>query len=577
MTVRPEHRTRADRRACSWPRPSRSASGCSTTSRPSCTASARRSALVLAALACGGHVLFEDVPGTARPCSPARSRQHRGRRPVARPVHARPAADRRDRALRLQPEDARVRVPARPAVREHHPRRRDQPRDAEDAVGAARGDGGATGDGRRRHAPAPEAVPRARDREPDRVRGRLPAARSAARPLLPRPASATRARRTSSGSCSTSGTATPSGGCAAVDDGRARRAAARPSRRSTSTSWSTSWIVGSSAPRARCPRSRSARPSAARSRSSAPPAPGRSSTGRELLDAGGRREAVRPRARAPARLLAQLPRRVARPLARRDPDRRLSAVRRAGAPARLLDEVDAAELTFPLVPRWRPVGSAFGRLRAARRGIGSSVAGTRPYRPGDDPSLIDWKLSARLSSLRGEADFVVREDFADEAPRLVVLADRSPSMSLYPAELPWLSKPAALEAVWRVVSTTATRELGLAGYLDTADGEGWFAPRSAFLFDAVATRTGRGRVGRRRRGRRGGVRAVGAEPPLTAGRDVRLRLLRLPLAAATRGVAARARLPLGPRSGDRPGPDLGAELPAGGRARRAVRRSRRTR
>ena len=61
-------------------------------------------------------------------------------------------------------------------------------------------------------------------------------------------------------------------------------------------------------------------------------------------------------------------------------------------------------------------------------------------------------------------------------------------MSLYPSELPWLSKPAALEAVWQVVSTTATRELGLAGYLDTADGEGWFAPRSAFLFDAVATR-----------------------------------------------------------------------------------------
>jgi uncharacterized protein (DUF58 family) len=150
--------------------------------------------------------------------------------------------------------------------------------------------------------------------------------------------------------------------------------------------------------------------------------------------------------------------------------------------------VDAAELTFPLVPRWRPVGSAFGRLRAARRGIGSSVAGTRPYRPGDDPSLIDWKLSARLSSLRGEADFVVREDFADEAPRLVVLADRSPSMALYPAELPWLSKPDAVEAVWQVVSTTATRELGLAGYLDTAGGDGWFAPRSAYMFDTVTHR-----------------------------------------------------------------------------------------
>jgi len=150
--------------------------------------------------------------------------------------------------------------------------------------------------------------------------------------------------------------------------------------------------------------------------------------------------------------------------------------------------VDAAELSFPLVPRWRPVGSAFGHLRAARRGIGSSVAGTRPYRPGDDPSLIDWKLSARLSSLRGEADFIVREDFADEAPRLVVLADRSPSMELYPDDLPWLSKPRALKAVWRAVATTAVRELGLAGYLDTAAGENWFSPRSAVGFDAVEER-----------------------------------------------------------------------------------------
>jgi uncharacterized protein (DUF58 family) len=150
--------------------------------------------------------------------------------------------------------------------------------------------------------------------------------------------------------------------------------------------------------------------------------------------------------------------------------------------------VDAAELSFPLVPRWRPVGSAFGRLRAARRGIGSSVAGTRPYRPGDDPSLIDWKLSARLSSLRGEADFVVRDYFADEAPRLVVLADRSPSMALYPDDLPWLSKPQALDAIWQAVATTAVRELGLAGYLDTAAGESWFAPRSAVGFDAVEER-----------------------------------------------------------------------------------------
>jgi uncharacterized protein (DUF58 family) len=152
--------------------------------------------------------------------------------------------------------------------------------------------------------------------------------------------------------------------------------------------------------------------------------------------------------------------------------------------------VDASELSFPLVPRWRPVGSAFGRLRAARRGVGSSVATTRPYRAGDDPSLIDWKLSARLSSIRGESEFIVREDFADEAPRAVVVADRRPSMALYPQELPWLDKPRAARSVWAAVATAAVRELGLAGYLDTADGDGWFPPRSAAAFDEVDERQG---------------------------------------------------------------------------------------
>ncbi len=150
--------------------------------------------------------------------------------------------------------------------------------------------------------------------------------------------------------------------------------------------------------------------------------------------------------------------------------------------------MDAAELSFPLVPRWRPVGAAFGRLRATRRGIGSSIAATRPYRPGDDPNRIDWKLSARLSSIRGETEFIVREDFADEAPRAVVVGDRAPSMSLYPDELPWLNKPRALSAIWQAVATASIRELGLAGYLDTASGERWLPPRSASAFADVGDR-----------------------------------------------------------------------------------------
>ena len=74
-------------------------------------------------------------------------------------------------------------VPPRPRVHQRAARRRDQPHAAEDAGGAARGDAGAPGDDRRRAAPAGCAVPRDRHAEPDRVRGHLPAARGAARPL----------------------------------------------------------------------------------------------------------------------------------------------------------------------------------------------------------------------------------------------------------------------------------------------------------------------------------------------------------------------------------------------------------
>ena len=104
------------------------------------------------------------------------------------------------------------------------------------------------------------------------------------------------------------------------------------------------------------------------------------------------------------------------------------------------------------------------------------MAGSRPYRGGDSLASIDWKASARLSSTRDQPEFVVREHFADEAPRVVMVADRRPSMGLYPE--PWLSKPAAVQAVWKLVSSTALAELGLVGYLDAA-GPGtasWLAP-----------------------------------------------------------------------------------------------------
>ena len=102
---------------------------------------------------------------------------------------------------------------------------------------------------------------------------------------------------------------------------------------------------------------------------------------------------------------------------------------------------------------------------------GSDIAGSRPYRPGDDIDTIDWAASARLSSARGTGEFIVRERFAEEAPRVVLVVDRRPAMSLYPPELPWLSKPAALRAASALVADSAVRANGFVGYVDHARGE----------------------------------------------------------------------------------------------------------
>ena len=110
-------------------------------------------------------------------------RARHGNDVLARAVHARPDARGRDRVVDLQPAALRFRVPAGPDLRQHPAQRRDQPCAAEDPGRAARGDAGAAGDDRGRHPEARAAVHRARDPEPDRVRGHISAARGAARPL----------------------------------------------------------------------------------------------------------------------------------------------------------------------------------------------------------------------------------------------------------------------------------------------------------------------------------------------------------------------------------------------------------
>jgi uncharacterized protein (DUF58 family) len=135
--------------------------------------------------------------------------------------------------------------------------------------------------------------------------------------------------------------------------------------------------------------------------------------------------------------------------------------------------------TFPLIPRRRVLGLAFGGLHSARRGAGSDVAASRPYRPGDDVGRIDWPASARLSLARGTDEFVVREHFAEEAPRVVVLCDRRPSMSLFGPEWPWLQKPEAIVQAVRLIGQSAVSARGLLGYFDEgAEAPFWHPPRS---------------------------------------------------------------------------------------------------
>ena len=139
--------------------------------------------LVLAGVLAKGHVLLEDFPGLGKTLA-ARSFARRAR-PGLRPraVHPRPAARRPDRVVRLRPAPRGVRLPPRPDLHRPAARRRDQPHPAEDPGGAARGDAGAAGHRRGRDPPAARPVPRARHRQPDRVRGHLPAAGGAARPV----------------------------------------------------------------------------------------------------------------------------------------------------------------------------------------------------------------------------------------------------------------------------------------------------------------------------------------------------------------------------------------------------------
>jgi uncharacterized protein (DUF58 family) len=130
---------------------------------------------------------------------------------------------------------------------------------------------------------------------------------------------------------------------------------------------------------------------------------------------------------------------------------------------------------FPLVSRHRTTGVAYGTQRSLRRGQGAEIAGSRPYRPGDRLAWIDWSASARLSRARDDELFVVRQYYAELAPRVIVVVDRRPSMGLYAPELPYLAKPDVLREATTAIVAAAHAARAYVGYLDVSAG----GPRSA--------------------------------------------------------------------------------------------------
>lgn len=99
---------------------------------------------------------------------------------------------------------------------------------------------------------------------------------------------------------------------------------------------------------------------------------------------------------------------------------------------------------------------------------------------------IDWPASARLSAARGSDEFVLRERYAEEAPRVVVVCDRRPEMQLFPSGFPWLRKQEAQRLAIELIRASAVEAQGFLGYLDFGDGGEepfWLPPQSQSLWE----------------------------------------------------------------------------------------------
>ena len=413
---------------------------------------------VFVCLLAGGHLLIEGVPGLAKTLTIKTVADVLGGTLPAGPVHARPRARPTSSArASTAPASERVRHRARAGLLQLPPRRRDQPRAREGAVGAARGDAGAAGHDRQGDARRPVAVPRHRDAEPDRVRGHVPAARGAGRPLH-----AQGARRLPG-----------AGGRADRDRAGARRAGRR---RAAALGRASSQQLQAAtrrvyvdpavvALRARARDRDAASSPSAGSRSSPPYVEyGASPRGPINLVLGARALALlRGRRYALPQDVRELAKDVLRhrlvlsyealaegvdadadprPRARGDPDAaarprpaggRMStvhALRPARTPgaARPRARSRGAAAQADLTVRRRIDGLLAGDHRSWALGDGTELAQVRPYDAGDDVRLIDWNVTART----GEPH--VRVNVAERAVETWLLLDTSASMTFGTAD-----------------------------------------------------------------------------------------------------------------------------------------------
>ena len=239
---------------------------------------------MLVGLLARGHLLIEGVPGVAKTLAVETFARVVGG--TFSRIQFTPDLVPSDllgtRIYRAGPRGVRHR--ARPGGRQLRARRRDQPRAREGAVRAARGDGRAARLDRRQDLPDARPVPGAGHPEPDRERGRLPAAGGAARPVPVQAARrTTRSPRRSARSSTGWASSPPVAAAGAADPpswpGCSR---SRPTC-SCTTRWSTTscgWSFATRTPgRARArPTSRAGSPTARRRapRSASSPPPARS-------------------------------------------------------------------------------------------------------------------------------------------------------------------------------------------------------------------------------------------------------------------------------------------------------------